>query len=152
MNLKIPQPQTYLGKEVGEDTASVSLIEQVNNFYVGDIITSLKLATTVTGGEVIIASTLTGSIRAFVPVKSRKRLRILTNLERKLSETFPNVLHRDYFSYRSTILPSQAIIDGELCGMFSDLSDSLRDSLSESIGVKTVEISRLLDDMKSQLT
>ena len=89
-------------------------------FHLGDIITSLQKSTLVVGGtEVVLYSTISGGIGAFIPIKGRREGKLLSTLEIAVRSHGGNsLLGRDPQSFRSVYFPVKSIIDGDTCELF----------------------------------
>ena len=127
------------------------LFDTVAHFFVGDLVVSLKLAETLSGHEYILAATVTGSIRAFLPLISRKTLTLVQKLQSSLRVTIKELLDRDHLAFRSYHLPCQGVIDGDLCNRFLSLPSSTQSTISQSLGSNSDTVQRTLEELRSRI-
>jgi len=127
------------------------LMEQIGQFYVGDIVTSLKLSLSTEGEEIVVAGTLNGSIRAFIPVGNRRKSSFLQKIELLMRDKHDSLLGNDHYSYRSSYLPCKAIIDSDFCGGLASFPpDTISDLLAHS-SFNFDETKRFLVQTRSQI-
>lgn len=111
----------------------------------------MNVATSAQGKELIVVGTLGGSVRVFVPLLSRKTLKILRDVETEMRRSYMNLISRDHFSFRSSYLPCQAVIDGELCDRFAELSQEEKSHVATNLGLRQEDICRVLDEIRNQI-
>ncbi|KAJ1984548.1 pre-mRNA-splicing factor rse1 [Dimargaris verticillata] len=120
------------------------------NFYVGDTLTSLQKTVMVAGGrEVLIYTTLLGSIGAVIPFAAKSDIEFFQTLEMHLRNASPPLCGRDHLAYRSYYQPVKAVIDGDLCEQFSLLPLAKQDQVAEEMDRTASEITKKLEDMRS---
>ena len=113
--------------------------------------TTLRLVSSVSGDEMVLAGTLGGSLRVFIPIFSRKKLRILLRLEAALAETATGFLDRDHSSFRSSVLPRKSVIDGDLCELYSSQNIASKSKICGALGCQVVDIDRIVEDIRNQI-
>lgn len=88
-------------------------MEQICNYYVGEVVTSIdKAALATSGSEILIYSTINGGINALCPFESREDVDFFTHLELYMKNLMPSLGGRDHLVYRSYYSPCKAVIDG----------------------------------------
>jgi splicing factor 3B subunit 3 len=98
-------------------------MEQISSFYVGEVITSIQKTTLATSGnDIILYSTINGTIGALCPFETREDVDFFLHLEMYVRNLTPSLSGRDHLVYRSMYSPCKAIIDGELCETYNKLS------------------------------
>lgn len=98
-------------------------MEQICSFYVGEIVTSIQKASLATSGtDLILYSTINGSIGALCPFETREDVDFFLHLEMYLRNLTPSLSGRDHLGYRSYYSPCKSVVDGELCEVFGKLS------------------------------
>ena len=149
--LRVPPSDTRSISDSLKPDKSGASMEHLCQFYCGDIITSLQLARSTSGAEVIVAGTLGGSVRVFLPLTDRRTLKILKDVETEMRRTFGSLISRDHFSFRSSYFPCKAVIDGELCDRFPDLDRLEMSARASNLGLKPDEICRVLDQIRNDI-
>lgn len=79
-------------------------LEEIIQFYVGDTITCIQKAN-FSGTDVLIYSTMLGTIGTFIPFSSREDVDFFTQVEMHLRQENPPLCGRDHLSYRSYYWP-----------------------------------------------
>eukprot|EP00798_Chlamydomonas_sp_ICE-L_P023642 gene23642-9170_t len=127
-------------------------LEPINNFHVGDTITSMQRASLQPGGqEVIIYATVMGSIGALYPFTSREDVDFFTHLEMHLRQEGPPLCGRDHMSYRSSYFPVKDCVDGDLCAQFPTLPPAKQKSIAEELDRTTGEVLKKLEDIQNKI-
>eukprot|EP00301_Raphidiophrys_heterophryoidea_P027109 c9493_g1_i1.p1 GENE.c9493_g1_i1~~c9493_g1_i1.p1 ORF type:complete len:1229 (+),score=405.94 c9493_g1_i1:73-3759(+) len=128
-------------------------LETLVNFYTGDVITSMRKAILVAGGdEVILCSTVSGAIIAFLPVTSKSEVDFLTNLEMHLRQEHPPISGRDHIAFRSSYFPVKSVVDGDLCEMFTSLPYAKQRAIAEELDNRTpAEVAKKLEVMRNHV-
>lgn len=81
-------------------------LDSICEFYVGEIITSLQKAVLVAGGrDVILYTTLSGSIGILSPVVTRDNIELLQTIEMHMRTEAPPLAGREHLAYRSYYVP-----------------------------------------------
>jgi len=122
-------------------------IEQVCQFYIGDMVTAIQKTSLVPGSDdSLIYATISGKIGMMVPFLSRDEFEFFQTLEMIMRVEFPPLCGRDHLSYRSFYAPVKGIIDGELCEQYVQLDSAKQrqiattlDQASPSLVVKRLE-------------
>ncbi|CAD6893281.1 unnamed protein product [Tilletia laevis] len=140
------------------------------HFHLGEIVTSLALTSLVSGGrEVVVYTTLGGSVGVLVPFVSKEDVEMLSTLEMHLRQqtsstssnessgaaatptlTGPSVLGRDHLIYRSVYGPVKNVVDGDLCETFGTLlAPSRQLGIAQELEERTpAEINKKLDQLR----
>ncbi|KAJ1719564.1 pre-mRNA-splicing factor rse1 [Coemansia erecta] len=121
-------------------------------YHVGDPVTMLESrALAPAARPVLVYATLRGALMAAVPLPARRDVELLVRLELALRETLVLPV-RDHGKYRSAFVPVKGVVDGDLCESFEALGEDVRSRIAESLGRSVDEISKKLDDLRSQYT
>ncbi|CAN0344113.1 unnamed protein product, partial [Phaeothamnion confervicola] len=106
----------------GSAGAGASKLEPLAQFHVGGVVTALRRAALVAGGqEAVLYATVTGAVGALLPFSAREDVDFFTHLEMYMRQEHTTLCGRDHTSYRSYFLPVKGVIDGELCERFGAL-------------------------------
>ncbi|CAI5702384.1 hypothetical protein KXD40_005240 [Peronospora effusa] len=127
-------------------------LEQVAQFHVGDVVTSMVRSSLVPGGtEAIIYATIMGRIGALIPFASREDVDFYTHLEMYMRQEQPPLCGRDHLSYRSYYVPVKNVTDGDLCEQYSTLSVEKQASVAEDLDRTPAEVLKKLEDIRNRL-
>ena len=92
--------------EQGKLNGAPNKVEEIVQFHVGDVVSSLQKASLIPGGgECIIYGTVMGSVGAFLPFTSRDDVDFFSHLEMHLRQEHPPLCGRDHMAYRSAYFP-----------------------------------------------
>lgn len=126
-------------------------LEAICNFHVGEIIHSLQKTTLVPGlSEVIIYTTLSGTVGVFVPFQTQEEHEFFQNLEMHMRAEGSFLVGRDHLSYRSYFFPVKHVIDGDLLEQYNTVELEKQKIIAEDLNCQPAEISKKLEDMRSQ--
>eukprot|EP00002_Diphylleia_rotans_P015645 TRINITY_DN3029_c0_g1_i1.p1 TRINITY_DN3029_c0_g1~~TRINITY_DN3029_c0_g1_i1.p1 ORF type:complete len:1187 (+),score=271.71 TRINITY_DN3029_c0_g1_i1:60-3620(+) len=127
-------------------------VDEIIQFHVGDVITSITKASLQPGSlEAIIYTTIHGAIGAFLPFSSREDIDFFTHLEMHMRSNYSSLCGRDHLSYRSYYYPVKDVIDGDLCEYFSLLEDRTQGTIAEELERSPAEILKKLEDIRSKI-
>lgn len=149
-------------------------LERLCEFHVGDTITGLGQCTLAEGARpLILYTTVSGAIGCFLPITHQSTALFLQNLELALrnpgnpitsvssrqtpidtlasrtASLFPTA--RDHLHFRSAHAPSKAVIDGDLCELFSTaaVDEEWRRDIADGLEVGEAEIVKRTQDMRT---
>lgn len=98
-------------------------LENIIQFHVGEIITSLQLTAMQPGGmEIVLYTTILGAIGILLPFQSRQDVDFFQHLEMHMRQENPPLCGRDHLMFRSYYFPAKDVVDGDLCEQFSMVS------------------------------
>ncbi|KAJ1955237.1 pre-mRNA-splicing factor rse1 [Dipsacomyces acuminosporus] len=124
--------------------------QNIIEFHSGDIITSLTTCSLVTGGrQVILYTTLLGSVQVAIPFVTQDDVDFFRSLELHMRNERPPLSGRDHLSYRSMFVPVKSVIDGDLCEQFFMLSEEKQRLIAEDLDRSEQEILKKMEDMRS---
>jgi splicing factor 3B subunit 3 len=116
------------------------------SFYLGDIITALQKTVLQSGGdEILIYSTVGGSIGAFLPIGLRDDADFFQHLEMYLRQDAISLLGSDHLGYRSYYQPCRNVIDGDYCELYSRLRRPLQENIAESLDCTPRDITKKIE-------
>ena len=119
-------------------------------FFLGESITSLNRTTLLSGGsEVMIYSTLLGTIGILIPITSRSDIEFFQLLEMTLRDEIPPLSGRVHVRYRGSFSPVNNTIDGDLCELYNQLPNDKKQSIAESLDKTVAEVAKKLDDIRN---
>lgn len=115
----------------------------------GETITSITKTKLVPGGlDVILYTTILGTVGIFVPFGSKDEIDFFQTLEMGMRQEYKSVLGRDHFSYRSTHTPVRCVIDGDLCEQFSGLAGDKQREIAEGLDKSTGEVAKKIEEAR----
>uniref|UniRef100_A0A915DN08 Cleavage/polyadenylation specificity factor A subunit C-terminal domain-containing protein n=1 Tax=Ditylenchus dipsaci TaxID=166011 RepID=A0A915DN08_9BILA len=123
-------------------------LEQVCQFYVGDMITSIQKTSLVPDSDDgLIYTTISGAIGMLVPFLSRDEFEFFQTLEMHMRVEFPPLCGRDHLAYRSFYAPVKNVIDGDLCEQFTMLDPNKQGEITKNLDLNlpTVVVKKLED-------
>ena len=121
------------------------------NFHVGEIVTSIQKTTIVPGGyELLLYTTISGSIGMLAPVNMAKTKDLLQHLEMHMRTEFNSLIGRDHLSFRSYYSPVIGVVDGDLCELYHSLEPSVQKRIAEELDKSPNEIFKQLEDMRTK--
>ncbi|KAG0241008.1 pre-mRNA-splicing factor rse1 [Actinomortierella wolfii] len=124
-------------------------IDNVAQFHVGDIVTSLARTNFVAGGrELLVYTTLMGSVQLLMPFQTREDIDFFQMLEMHMRNEMPPLAGRDHLSYRGYHIPVRSVIDGDLCEMYNMLSGDKKRAIAEELDRTPAEIQKKIEDMR----
>ncbi|KAG6600076.1 Spliceosome-associated protein 130 B, partial [Cucurbita argyrosperma subsp. sororia] len=101
--------------EQGKLNGAPNKVEEIIQFHIGDVVTSLQKASLIPGGgECILYGTVMGSLGALHAFTSRDDVDFFSHLEMHLRQEHPPLCGRDHMAYRSAYFPVKDVIDGDL--------------------------------------
>lgn len=125
--------------------------ENIITFHIGEIAMSLQRATLIPGGpELLIYTTISGTIGALVPFTSREDYDFFQHLEMHMRNENPPLCGRDHLSYRCHYYPVKNVIDGDLCEQFTSLEPAKQKSISTDLSRTTTEVAKKLEDIRTR--
>lgn len=92
--------------EQGKLNGAPNKMEEIVQFHVGDVVTSLQKASLVPGGgESVIYGTVMGSLGAMLAFSSRDDVDFFSHLEMHMRQEHPPLCGRDHMAFRSAYFP-----------------------------------------------
>eukprot|EP00668_Euglena_longa_P034958 GGOE01044886.1.p1 GENE.GGOE01044886.1~~GGOE01044886.1.p1 ORF type:complete len:1215 (-),score=437.39 GGOE01044886.1:243-3482(-) len=138
--------------ERGYLNAAPQKADEILQFHVGDMVTSLiKTELTPGGQEVLLYTTIMGSIGALVPLQSRDDADFFQLLEMHLRQENPPLCGRDHLSYRSYYFPVKDVVDGDFCELFTTLPYAKQREIAEQLDRQPEDVCKRLEDMRNKI-
>lgn len=112
-------------------------LEQVCHTHLGSAVTALRPARMPGGGEVVLASTVTGGLVALQPLQTRRDIAFATTLERFLRAQRVPALSpagRRHVAFRGAYVPVQRVVDGDYMEQVLELPAGARTALADDMG------------------
>ncbi|CAD8154884.1 unnamed protein product [Paramecium pentaurelia] len=127
-------------------------MDQICNFYVGEVITSLqKIALVSTSSEVVVYGTSMGSIAALYPFDNKEDIDFFLHLEMYLRVEHQPLSGRDHMQFRSAYGPCKSIIDGDLCDQFGNMQYNKQRAVAEEFDRTPADIIKKLEDIRNKI-
>lgn len=127
-------------------------VQCLSQYYLGEIVTSIQKVEFIQGGtEIMIVSTISGGLYAFVPFHSKEDIAFYQHLEMFMRQELPSIVQRDHLSYRSYYNPVKDTIDGDLCERYSNLSYIKQKEFAEGVDRTPIEVLKKLEDTRNIL-
>ncbi|KAI8990232.1 CPSF A subunit region-domain-containing protein [Pilobolus umbonatus] len=161
-NFFVDRLPASISREVDEDTTGNRIyhekgylqgapnkVENLCEYYTGDIITSIHRTTLLSGGrEVLLTTSLLGAISIYVPFISKEDVDFFQMLEMHMRSEAPPLAGRDHLLYRSFYIPVRAVIDGDLCEQYNSLPGEKKRSIAEELDRSVAEVQKKIEDMR----
>ncbi|TPX62142.1 hypothetical protein PhCBS80983_g00623 [Powellomyces hirtus] len=127
-------------------------VEHAAEFFIGETLTSITKTVMVPGGrEIVVYTTLLGTIGCLIPFQSKEDVDFFQTLEMHLRGKAPPLCGRDHLSYRSYYVPVRNVIDGDMCEQFNSLPNEVKRSIAEELDREVHEISKKLEDVRNRV-
>ncbi|KAJ1565911.1 Splicing factor 3B subunit 3, partial [Nowakowskiella sp. JEL0078] len=124
----------------------------LSEFHIGDTITSIHKVALVAGGrEVVLYTTLMGSIGIFAPFISKDDADFFSTIEMQMRKELPPLCGRDHLSYRSYFIPVRYCVDGNLVEKVSMLSNDRKASMANDLDRTVGELVKKIDDARGRV-
>eukprot|EP01063_Lacrimia_lanifica_P025904 TRINITY_DN3399_c0_g2_i1.p1 TRINITY_DN3399_c0_g2~~TRINITY_DN3399_c0_g2_i1.p1 ORF type:complete len:1213 (+),score=503.34 TRINITY_DN3399_c0_g2_i1:154-3792(+) len=157
--------EEFQGHEAGRPASGANLLRDqgflhgaqykfdvVASFFVGSRITNIQKTSLSTGGqEVVLYTTLNGTIGCMLPITSRNDAELLKVVQNYMRQERPPLLGRDHLAFRSYYTPQRAVIDGDLVELFSSLPHEAQVRVAEEVGRQPAELSKRLEDFRAKV-
>eukprot|EP01061_Rhynchopus_euleeides_P021061 TRINITY_DN3424_c0_g3_i1.p1 TRINITY_DN3424_c0_g3~~TRINITY_DN3424_c0_g3_i1.p1 ORF type:complete len:1222 (+),score=530.56 TRINITY_DN3424_c0_g3_i1:133-3798(+) len=127
-------------------------LQVVASFFVGSYITSIQKACLTTGGvEVILYTTLNGTIGCLSPINKKRDAERLKLLEAHMRQEAPPLCGRDHLAFRSYYVPQRNVVDGDLLELLGVLPHDLQDDIAAQFDQTPAELIRKLEDLRNKV-
>ncbi|CAN1257722.1 Spliceosome-associated protein 130 B [Linum perenne] len=138
--------------EQGKLNGAPNKVEEIVQFHVGDVVTSVQKASLIPGGgECMIYGTAMGSLGALLPFNSRDDVDFFSHLEMHLRQDHPPLCGRDHMAYRSSYFPVKDVIDGDLCEQFPTLPLDVQRKIADELDRTPGEILKKLEEVRNKI-
>lgn len=138
--------------ESGYLSGAAFKFEQLAQFHVGEVITSIKKCRPTTiGTECIMFTTTMGSLGALVPFEFKEDVDFFLHLEMYLRLEALPVCGREHVSYRSAYVPVKNVIDGDLCEQFASLDFKKQKALADELDRHPMEVLKKLEEARNKI-
>ena len=136
--------------EQGHLNGAPNKLEVLCHYYIGELATSIhKCSMKLEGKEVLLVSTISGAILAFVPCKTKEEIYFFTHLEMYMRQESPTILQRDHLSFRSYFHPLKNVVDSDLCERYSLLPLDKQKEFAEDVGRSPSDIIKKLEEIRN---
>jgi splicing factor 3B subunit 3 len=124
-------------------------LELLTHYYLGETATSItKCALKLQGREVLLVSTITGGVFAFVPSKSKEEASFFQHLEMFMRQEYTNLCQRDHLAYRSYFSPVKQTVDGDLCERYATLLYVKQKEFGDDVDRSPAEVIKKLEELR----
>ncbi|KAJ2323301.1 pre-mRNA-splicing factor rse1, partial [Coemansia sp. RSA 2702] len=119
-------------------------------YHIGDIPSTISACSLVIGArQVLLYTTLLGSVQVAVPFVSKGDLEFFRALEMAMRKLWKPVSGRVHLAFRSAIEPVKGVVDGDLCETFFKLDYDAREKISDLVDRTQQDIFKKLEDMRA---
>lgn len=126
-------------------------LNNLMNFYIGDITTSLQRGNlTVGGSECILYTGLQGTIGCLHPLLRLKEINFFRELEKQISKSMESLTDREWIKYRSYYVPIKGCIDGDLMEEYFRLDGEKRLRIAKAMDRLPREIDKQISEMRTR--
>ncbi|KAL0539295.1 hypothetical protein IC582_023498 [Cucumis melo] len=138
--------------EQGKLNGAPNKVEEIIQFHIGDVVTSLQKASLIPGGgECILYGTVMGSLGALHAFTSRDDVDFFSHLEMHMRQEHPPLCGRDHMGYRSAYFPVKDVIDGDLCEQFPSLPLDMQRKIADELDRTPGEILKKLEEVRNKI-
>merc|ERR1711915_788530 len=121
-------------------------------FHVGETVTSIEKNCLVPGGtEVLVYSTLLGSLGVMYPLPTRDDVEFFQQLEQMLRTERAPLCGREHQAFRSFYFPVKHCIDGDYCEQYYNLPSDKQKSIAQELDRTPAEVLKKLEDIKNRI-
>eukprot|EP00992_Anisonema_acinus_P013135 TRINITY_DN8566_c0_g1_i3.p1 TRINITY_DN8566_c0_g1~~TRINITY_DN8566_c0_g1_i3.p1 ORF type:complete len:1206 (+),score=374.60 TRINITY_DN8566_c0_g1_i3:30-3647(+) len=125
---------------------------EVVQYHVGDMVTSLQKTELTPGGqEVLLYTTIMGSIGCLVPIQTTDDADFFQLLEMHLRQENPPICGRDHVAYRSSYFPVKDVTDGDFCELYTTLPYSKQRHIADELDRMPEDVCKRLEDMRHKV-
>ncbi len=127
-------------------------MEQVCQYHVGDVVTSIQKTKLSAGSsECLVYGTTMGGLGVLMPFETREEVDFFVHFEMYLRLENLSLVGRDHLSYRSYYVPVKDVVDGDLCELYGRLDFKQQKTLSDELDRNPSEIIKKLEDMRNKI-
>lgn len=126
--------------------------DAVAHFHVGEAVTGVqRIALSPGAREVVVYTTLTGAVGAFLPFTTRADVDLFTQLQLHLRNEHLSLTGRDHFAYRSSFIPVRNVVDGDLCERLAALPADRQRKVAQEMDMTVPEVVRKLEELRAMV-
>ncbi|KAL1520024.1 hypothetical protein AB1Y20_023502 [Prymnesium parvum] len=126
--------------------------EELVQYHVGELVTSLQKVTLGAGhDEILLYTTILGGVGALLPFSSKDDLDLCQALEMHLRQDAPPLSGKDQLVFRSSYFPLKGIVDGDFCSVYNRLTPEEQRSIAEELDRTPAEVSKKLEELASRI-
>ncbi|KAJ9093536.1 pre-mRNA-splicing factor rse1 [Naganishia friedmannii] len=162
-NIFINRLPEHVGATVDDDPTGAGILHEkgflmgaahktsmLAHYNVGGIVTSITKTPMVVGGrDVLVYTTLGGSVGALIPFTSKSDVEFMTDLEMHLRGEPVSLVGRDHLSYRSYYAPVKSVIDGDLCEAFASLPYGRQQAIAGDLDKSVGDVLKKLEGLRT---
>lgn len=144
------------GLKLKADTAYLSgctpKLDHETQIHIGETLTAVEKTTLTPGGaEVIVYSTLLGSIGVLYPCSTKEECDFFQHVELMMRQEKQPLCGREQLMFRSFYFPVKNCIDGDYCEQFFNLSNEKQKLVAQELDRTPAEILKKLEDMRNRI-
>ncbi len=129
-----------------------SKADEIANFHLGEVATSLQKATLGPGcAEVVLYTTLLGGIGALAPISHRDDVDFCVALEMHLRQEAPPLCGRDQLFFRSAYFPVKGVVDGDFLETYHALPAEQQKAVAAELDRSPAQVAKKLEDLFSKM-
>ncbi|KAL6126564.1 hypothetical protein ACLB2K_074611 [Fragaria x ananassa] len=138
--------------EQGKLNGAPNKVEDIVQFHVGDVVSSLQKASLVPGGaDCVFYGTVMGSLGALCAFTCRDDIDFFSHLEMYMRQEHPPLCGRDHMAYRSAYFPIKNVIDGDLCEQYPTLPMDVQRKIAAELDRTPAEILKKLEEIRNKI-
>lgn len=128
-------------------------MDNICNFYLGEIVHSIQKTSLIPGGsESIIYTTFSGTIGLLIPLSSREDIDFFQHIEMYMRQESQPLCGREHIAFRSSYWPIKVfffnifiiflknVIDGDLCEFYNQLDAEKRRNIADDLDRTPAEV------------
>ena len=129
-------------------------LSTIANTFVGSMVTAVcKCQLSAHSHEILLATTLSGALIAFIPLTNRDEIDLLSLLQIHIRQSVATTTigGHDHLQWRSSYWTVQSVIDGELIESFNQLNSEHQQRIAEQLNTKREHITRKIEDVRTRI-
>jgi splicing factor 3B subunit 3 len=147
---QVGESSLRLGPDTNYILGKSHKLELVNQFHLGELVTSMhKVALAPGASEVILYTTLNGSIGILYPFTSKKEYELFLSSESNLRGS-SSLIGRDHAAFRGYYLPAKGVVDGDLIAELRSRGDKAE--IAKIVGLSVSELEKAIEEIRNRIT
>lgn len=124
--------------------------QEIVQFHVGEVVTSLCKASLIPGGPSVLAySTVMGTIGLLIPFATREDIEYFMQLEMQMRQHNPPLAGNDHLAFRSFYYPVRNVVDGDFLQQFHEMDLDKQRAVADALERPIHEVAKKLEDIVS---
>lgn len=124
--------------------------QEIVQFHVGEVVTSLAKTHLVPGGpSMLVYSTVMGTIGLMIPFATREDIEFFNLFEMQMRQHNPTLSGNDHLAFRSYYYPVRKVVDGDLLEQFHTMDLEKQKTVADELERPIHEVAKKLEDIVS---